>query len=133
MSSSSKLSRRGLCVGLADDSGFRCRRAPAPGDFEVSLEELRRSVLVAGDARRQANWDTAWRAQLVENLEVLTRQLWSVGVRGVYADGSFAEDKDHPNDIHGYFVCNLQPLITGELTRQLNLLDPSKVWTWDPI
>lgn len=102
------------------------------GDYEVSFEELRQSVLVAGDLNRQNNWDASWRSKLVANLEVLTRQLWSVGIREVYADGSFVEDKDHPNDIDGYFVCGLQELITGELARQLNLLDASKVWTWEP-
>ena len=65
-------------------------------------------------------------------LSSLTHQLWKVGVRDVFADGSFAEDKDHPNDIDGYFVCDLDRLRTGELTRELNLLDPYKVWTWDP-
>ena len=69
---------------------------------------------------------------MVDNLEILTRQLWQVGIREVYADGSFAEDKDHPNDIDGYFVCDLIQLSSGELTRQLNLIDPFKVWTWDP-
>jgi hypothetical protein len=54
---------------------------------------------------------------LVDNLEILTRQLWQVGIREVYADGSFAEDKDHPNDIDGYFVCDLIQLSSGELTR----------------
>ena len=103
-----------------------------PGDYEVSFEELRRSILVTGDAKHRSNWDASWRAQLVGNLEVMTRQLWTVGVKEVFADGSFVEDKDHPNDIDGYFVCDLQPLIKGELARQLNLLDPSKVWTWDP-
>ena len=49
----------------------------------------------------------------VDNLEVLTKQLWQVGIREVYADGSFAEDKDHPNDIDGYFVCGLQDLASG--------------------
>ena len=53
-------------------------------------------------------------------------------VRDIFADGSFAEDKDHPNDIDGYFVCDFDLLRTGELTRQLNLLDPFKVWTWAP-
>jgi hypothetical protein len=69
---------------------------------------------------------------LVRNLEILTQQLWQVGIREVFADGSFAEDKDHPNDIDGYFICNLIQLKTGELARQLNLLDPFKVWTRDP-
>jgi hypothetical protein len=69
---------------------------------------------------------------LVSNLETLTRQLWQAGIREVFADGSFAEDKDHPNDIDGYFVCGLTELRTGELVRHLNLLDPLKIWTWDP-
>jgi hypothetical protein len=103
-----------------------------PGDYEVSFEELRRSPLVTGGAQYRENWDATWREQLVSNLEILTRQLWSVGIQDIYADGSFVEDKDHPNDIDGYFVCHLRPLITGELARALNLLDPAKVWTWDP-
>jgi hypothetical protein len=103
-----------------------------PGDYDVSFEELRQSVLVAGGPVGSKNWDAPWRARLVANLEILTRQLWLVGIREIYADGSFAEDKDHPNDIDGYFVCGLQQLATGDLVRRLNLLDPFKVWTWDP-
>ena len=72
------------------------------------------------------------RASLVENLAVLVAQLRNVGVREVFADGSFVEDKDHPNDIDGYFVCDLQRLASGNLQRELNLIDPHKVWTWDP-
>lgn len=105
-----------------------------PGDYEVSFGELRQSVLVQGLAGGSASpaWDAAWRGRLVDNLEVLTQQLWQVGIRDVFADGSFAEDKDHPNDIDGYFVCDLAMLSSGDLTRELNLLDPAKVWTWDP-
>lgn len=102
-----------------------------PGDYEASFDELRHSVLVEGSGDSIA-WDRKWREHLLDNLELLTRQLWAVGIREVFADGSFAEDKDHPNDIDGYFVCDLAPLKSGELTRQLNLLDPAKVWTWDP-
>ena len=96
------------------------------GDYEVSFEELRESILVLGpgDSANYPNWDRAWRLHLVDNLEILTRQLWQVGIREIYADGSFAEDKDHPNDIDGYFVCDLLQLSSGELTRQLNLIDP---------
>jgi hypothetical protein len=106
-----------------------------PGDYEVSFDELRQSVLVSGplESAEQSAWDSEWRSRLVDNLEVLTKQLWQVGIREVYADGSFAEDKDHPNDIDGYFVCGLQDLASGEMARQLNLLDPFKVWTWDPL
>lgn len=104
------------------------------GDYEVSFAELRASALVTGpaDASAHPNWDAAWRATLVTNLETLTRQLLRVGITEIFADGSFAEDKDHPNDIDGYFECDLERLKTGHLTRELNLLDPGKVWTWDP-
>jgi len=105
-----------------------------PGDYEVSFAELRQSVLVLGpqDAAGWPNWDAGWRAELVNNLEILTRQLWDIGITEIFADGSFAEDKDHPNDIDGYFVCDLDRLKSGELTRELNLRDPDKVWTWSP-
>ncbi len=105
-----------------------------PGDYEVSFEELRKSLLIEGPASKsvQGTWDQAWRGLLVDNLEVLVRQLWTIGIREIYADGSFAEDKDHPNDIDGYFVCGLKELASGELVQRLNLLDPYKIWTWDP-
>lgn len=102
-----------------------------PGDFEVSFSELRESSLVAGpgDSDEWPTWDSTWRASLVDNLQTLTRQLWEVGITDVFADGSFTEDKDHPNDIDGYFVCDLERLRSGQLQRELNLLDPFKVWT----
>jgi hypothetical protein len=105
-----------------------------PGDYEVSFAELRRSLLIEGPSSKssQGTWDQAWRELLVDNLEVLVRQLWTIGIRDIYADGSFAEDKDHPNDIDGYFVCGLKELASGELVQKLNLLDPYKIWTWDP-
>ncbi|MFG0284111.1 MAG: DUF6932 family protein [Phycisphaerales bacterium JB039] len=101
-----------------------------PGDWDVSFAELRESILVRGDGT--PSWDAPWRAALVQNLETLTRQLWRVGVTEVFVDGSFVEDKLHPNDIDGYFVCQLDVLRSGELVRQLNLLEPDKIWTWDP-
>ena len=68
-----------------------------------------------------------WRLRLIDNLEILSRQLWQIGVREIFADGSFAEDNDHPNDIDGYFECSLDAIRTGELTRELNRIDPFKV------
>ncbi|MGD0142021.1 MAG: hypothetical protein ABSC92_02570, partial [Rhizomicrobium sp.] len=88
--------------------------------------------LVVGPSSALGNWDAAWRARLVDNFEVLTRQLWQVGVTEVYADGSFGEDKDHPNDIDGYFVCDFAALRSGQMVQQLNLLEADKIWTWDP-
>ena len=90
-----------------------------PGDYEVSFEELRSSMLVSGpgSSLSSSTWDASWRSHLVNNLEIRVVQLWRSGIRDVYADGSFAEDKDHPNDIDGYFVCPFDLLRTGELTR----------------
>lgn len=68
----------------------------------------------------------------MDDLAILVDQLRQVGVRDIFVDGSFVEDKDHPNDIDGYFVCELHELASGELERKLNLLDPHKSWTWDP-
>jgi len=103
------------------------------GDYEVTLAELRNSILVQGprDRLKYPNWDASWRLWLVDNLEMMVGQLWMVGVNEIYIDGSFVEDKDHPNDIDGYFVCDLAELASGRLVRALNRLDPQKVWTWD--
>jgi len=103
-----------------------------PGDHELTLPELRRSMLVLGPGPAYPNWDAAWRRRLVDNLEVLVKQLRQVGIREIFADGSFVEDKDHPQDIDGYFVCDLRDLASGQLQRRLNQLDPHTVWTWDP-
>ncbi len=104
------------------------------GDYELSLDELRESPLVAGprDVPARPNWDAGWRRKLVDNLETLVRQLRTVGVTRIFIDGSFVEDKEHPNDIDGYFECDFWRLVRGELERDLNLLDPQKIWTWDP-
>jgi hypothetical protein len=133
MSSSAKVSIY-LWLAMATIPPFDPDGLLRPGDYEVSFDELRQSVLVSGpaDPLRYPSWDTPWRERLVNNLEILCRQLWQVGVWAIFADGSFAEDKEHPNDIDGYFECDLRELITGELERKLNLLDPSKVWTWEP-
>ena len=104
-----------------------------PGDYEVSFADLRQSILATGPlAGTRPTWDVTWRLNLIANLETLARQLWQVGIREIFADGSFAEDKDHPNDIDGYFVCSLEDLKSGDLTLALNRLDPFKIWTWDP-
>ena len=41
-----------------------------PGDHEVTLAELRASVLVVGPVEKVSypNWDVTWRRQLVDNL-----------------------------------------------------------------
>ncbi|MFQ5515701.1 MAG: hypothetical protein ACE5FG_14910 [Myxococcota bacterium] len=78
------------------------------------------------------NWYADWRARLVDNLAILVEELWQAGVTEIYIDGSFLEDKDHPNDIDGYFACNWNDFVSGDLQGRLNQLDPNRVWTWDP-
>jgi hypothetical protein len=101
------------------------------GEHLADFDELRSSILVRGP-KEASNWDSRWRARLVDKAEVLVRQLWSVGIMDIFLDGSFVEEKDHPNDIDGYFVADAKRVASGDLERELNALDPYKVWTWDP-
>jgi len=89
--------------------------------LKCSFEELRQSILVLGpdDSAHYPNGNHAWRSHLVDNLEILTRQLWPGWHPGDLRRRIIAEDKDHPNDIDGYLVCDLLQLSSGELTRQL--------------
>lgn len=102
-----------------------------PGDYELTLEELHKSLLVKGPVHKSPGWDSAWRRHLVDNLKILVDQLWKVGIENIFINGSFVEDKDHPNDIDGYFECDLLDLASGRLQRELNLLDTHKIWTWN--
>jgi hypothetical protein len=103
-----------------------------PGDYTATFDELRQSVLVIGAEERSPNWDSDWRLYLVDQLEILARELWRIGITNIYADGSFAEEKDHPNDVDGYFECDRIAFLSGQIERELNLINPHKVWTWDP-
>jgi hypothetical protein len=97
----------------------------------MTLDELKKSILVIGDGS-SSTWDRDWRLHLVENVAILASQLAEVGYDTLYIDGSFVEQKDHPNDIDGYFDCDYMDLATGKIPDELNLIDPFKVWTWDP-
>lgn len=104
-----------------------------PGDYAMTLDQVRASMLVLGPGPPKDHlvWDAAWRNWLVNNLAIMIQQLWTVGIDEIFIDGSFVEDKDHPNDIDGYFVCDPRRFISGELERELNKVDPMKCWTWD--
>ncbi len=104
-----------------------------PGDYAVTFAELYDSILVNGPlVSTEDSWDLSWRRYLVDHLRMLVEQLWMVGVDEIFIDGSFAEDKPHPNDIDGYFVPDPFEFRSGRLQKKLNVLDPQKVWTWDP-
>lgn len=122
--------RRGGMTGMLPP--FTADGLLPPGDYELTLDEVRASMLVEGPRPSVLGWDAGWRRRLVDNLGVLVDQLERVGILEVFVDGSFVEDKVHPNDIDGYFCCELRDLASGELEQRLNLLDPHKVWTWDP-
>jgi hypothetical protein len=44
---------------------------------------------VTGAGVASETWDATWRASLVANLEIMTGELWQVGISEVFADGSF--------------------------------------------
>lgn len=102
-----------------------------PGDHALTLAELKQSALVRGPKHVSIVWDIRWRSALVDRLGALASQLWAAGIDEIFVNGSFVEDKPHPNDIDGYFACDRDDFFSGDLARRLNLLDPFKVWTWD--
>lgn len=87
------------------------------GDYEMEPEDIKVSMLVDGPEEGFSDWDFEWRLRLVEDLEVMVGQLREVEVTEIFVDGSFAEDKDHPNDIDGYFECDVVEFATGNLQR----------------
>jgi hypothetical protein len=106
------------------------------GDHPLTLSQLATSHLVTGEHSRSSAWDREWRAELVGNLTVMVRQLHVIAEKGIrigriYINGSFVEDKAHPNDIDGYFECRLVDHRLRRIEAALNLLDPHQVWTWD--
>jgi hypothetical protein len=100
-----------------------------PADYELTFSELKNSSLVNHHTQ---SWDRVWRLHLIEQCEIMVKQLWAIGITEIYLDGSFVEEKAHPSDIDGYFVCDLKRLASGDLERELNALDLHKVWTWQP-
>jgi hypothetical protein len=107
------------------------------GTYSASIKEVKKSLLVLGDGS-SASWDKDWREALINNASVLIEQLWNVGVKEIFIDGSFVENKDHPNDIDGYFDPNLSMYDVQDMGKfqkmvsDLNNLDPHKVWDWNP-
>lgn len=107
------------------------------GTYEATFSEIKNSILISGDGQ-SSTWDKLWREDLLKKAELLVKQLWAVGVQDVFLDGSFVEDKDHPNDIDGYFDPHLSMFHQEDVIKfqqivsALNNLDPYKAWTWDP-
>lgn len=100
----------------------------SPQDYPMTIEQLRESLLVHGPGEGYP-WNSKKRLMLVDNLEILVKQLHTVGIDEIFIDGSFVEDKASPSDIDGYFVAD--PYTLPDIVRELNRLDPFKVWNWD--
>jgi hypothetical protein len=103
-----------------------------PGTYELTIDDLARSVLVDGTGTDPA-WDRDWRLRLVENLRHLVAQLAKAGIKSVYADGSFVSDVARPGDIDGYFEVapRKQDFLDGRLSDELNQLEGEVIWTWE--
>ncbi|GAB3798015.1 DUF6932 family protein [Virgibacillus kimchii] len=99
-----------------------------PGDYMLTIRELEKSLLVTGPEDGTV-WDEDWRSYLVSQLKIMVKQFWSVGISEIFINGSFVENKAHPNDIDGYFECDIMDLPI--IQRELNIMEPSKIWTWD--
>jgi hypothetical protein len=100
------------------------------GDREMTLSELKESELVTGPNPLPAGWDKEWRRVLVDNLEILVRQLWTLGMTEIWIGGSFASNSPHPGDIDGYFICSLEEFRSRGLPALLNALDRKQSWGW---
>lgn len=122
---------------MAIPTNFLSTGVLAPGTYEATIPDLRKSILVQGDGS-SSTWDMAWRDALVSSVEILAKELWRVGFSEVFIDGSFVEDKDHPNDIDGYFDTGVAAITPASMTAlqlqisALNSLNQYKVWDWNP-
>jgi len=97
------------------------------GDHVLTVDELRKSFLVTGEGVDASGWDSNWRAQLVDNLELFVRQFWRVGVERIFVNGSFVTAKPRPGDIDAYFECEV-----GQYPRIIiGLLDLEPPLPWD--
>lgn len=97
-----------------------------PGDYEMTLEQLKRSMLVRGPLLAPDDWDQTWRTQLVDNLAIFVRQLWQEGVARIFVDGSFVTEKGHPRDIDAYF--EVDAAAWPDMQRRLDRLEPQGMW-----
>ena len=101
-----------------------------PGDYEMTFDDLLESYLVQGGPDFP-DCDSPWRQMLVVNLRIMVGQLWAIGIDEIFIDGSFVEDKSRPNDIDGYFICDLMAFANGDIEAELNKSKP-QIWTWAP-
>ena len=121
---------------MAIPASFNLNGVLPPGTYDATISDIKGSILVNGTGS-STNWDKTWRSQLVDNASILINELWAVGVTDIFLDGSFVEDKDHPNDIDGYFDPHLSMVSVTDILKytklisDLNNLNKHKIWNWD--
>jgi len=105
-----------------NDAGF------LPEDYEVTFTELRESLLVLGPEELRSTWDVTRRSWLVNNLEILVRQLWAIGIERIFVNGSFVTEKDKPCDILELRSQSRNlPLFSGVADRRSDWRYPSAI------
>lgn len=120
---------------MAIPGSFNSDGVLPPGTYDATIGDIRSSILVNGN--QSPGWDKVWRNKLLDNASVLINELWQVEIDEIFLDGSFVEDKDHPNDIDGYFDTHLNLHTPADVDRfeklvsNLNNLNPHKIWIWD--
>jgi len=104
-----------------------------PGDYVLTLEELKRSMLVQGPLGKRrpqagmlAGAGTWWRtwASWCNNF-------WRWESRRFLPTGRSRRTRQFPTTLTGIFVCDERRYLSGALQRDLNLIDPYRIWTWD--
>jgi hypothetical protein len=83
---------------------FTAKGLLAPGEHDVTIDQLRSGILVTGPTPRGSGWDADHRSLLVDRLEAWLPKIWLSGARFVVVDGSFVEEKGRPSDLDAYFV-----------------------------
>jgi hypothetical protein len=101
-----------------------------PGDVQATIDQIVASHLVTGAGLRSRSWDREWRAELVENLRIVSDMFWKAGAKEIVVDGSFLEMVDRPGDIDAYFTLE-DPFDLDGFEDRLNQMDGDPVWTWD--
>jgi hypothetical protein len=106
----------------------------------LTFAQLQDSMLVKGPKTGSPNWDTQWRGFRTLSGEAFwppTCGRWRTrcgtsGVEYLVLDGSFVEQKDHPNDIDACFPIARENWVSGRVELGLNRNRSEHVWTWDP-
>jgi hypothetical protein len=102
--------------------------------YEISEKDIRSSILINGDKSSDLTWDKEHRKKLFDGFMVLANELKSCGFDHIFLDGSFVEEKGHPNDIDAYFDLGLRLGIEGSVKvhqRLTQLKQQSKMQIWD--